>query len=217
MVENQAPPFLPALLGGLSGFTDEFSKYIVDWAIRKNFRQPCKLCGGTRTYAEATCTHCGGTACEPDSRNVGEQIALIHSEVSELWEKFGSMLPPGNDIEIRLNKIYEDLDALDSELIHKTGTAPPEDFEHPCSVPEILLKMHQKLSKVLENARKHKPGQKPIMDEHCPQFTNTEIELADIFIRMADFAGAYNLRLGAAIEAKQKFNETRPPKHGKNF
>lgn len=42
-------------------------------------------------------------------------------------------------------------------------------------------------------------------------------ELADIMIRTADLAGKLGINLNDAIYAKQKFNETRPYKHGKRF
>lgn len=56
---------------------------------------------------------------------------------------------------------------------------------------------------------------KPGPDQHCPNFTQEEVELADIFIRGFDYAGKYGLRLSAAIEAKMAYNASRPYKHGK--
>lgn len=166
---------------------DGFGDYIVQWAIRKNFRESCENCAGIGVEAHPDgrganiCPHCNGSCCQPESRNFGEQIALIHSEISELHEKFN----------------------------HDAHTHP--------DLLASLMAMHQKLSHILENHRRQKPGTPPVMDEHCPEFTNSEIELADIFIRMADLASANRMRLGAAIKAKQAYNETRPPKHGKRY
>lgn len=42
-------------------------------------------------------------------------------------------------------------------------------------------------------------------------------ELADVFIRLADLAGALGLDLGAFVAEKHAFNLTRPPKHGRLF
>ena len=56
---------------------------------------------------------------------------------------------------------------------------------------------------------------KPHMDEHCPDFTNYEIELADAVIRIMDIAGGENLDLSGAILAKMAYNKTRPFRHGK--
>lgn len=71
--------------------------------------------------------------------------------------------------------------------------------------------MHSELSEALEGVRKPGP------DKHCPEFTNEEIELADVLIRIGDYARAKNLRLGEAVTAKMKFNAGRPYKHGKTI
>jgi hypothetical protein len=69
--------------------------------------------------------------------------------------------------------------------------------------------MHSELSEMLEGVRKPGP------DSHCPEFTSEEIELADVFIRGLDYAGARRLRLSQAIFAKMAFNASRSYKHGK--
>lgn len=69
--------------------------------------------------------------------------------------------------------------------------------------------MHSELSEMLEGVRK------PAPDSHCPDFTSEEIELADLIIRAADYAGARELRLAQAILAKMGYNASRPFKHGK--
>ena len=87
------------------------------------------------------------------------------------------------------------------------GTPRP-DIPAETRASKIAL-MHSELSEMLEGVRK--PGQ----DSHCPEYTSEEVELADLFIRGADYAGARKLRLVDAILAKMKFNESRPYKHGK--
>ncbi len=55
-------------------------------------------------------------------------------------------------------------------------------------------------------------------DEHCPEFTNQTIELADTVIRVFDLAGWLGVKnLGDAIFAKMKFNRTREHLHGKKY
>lgn len=76
---------------------------------------------------------------------------------------------------------------------------------------EMIALMHSELSEMLEGIRKPGP------DSHCPEFTSEEVELADLLIRAFDYAGGFNLRLGAALEAKMRFNATRPFMHGKKF
>lgn len=76
---------------------------------------------------------------------------------------------------------------------------------------EKIALMHSELSEALEADRKD------LDSEHVPGFTGVEEELADVLIRIFDFAYQHNLRLGAALAAKMQFNLTRPFKHGKNY
>lgn len=54
-------------------------------------------------------------------------------------------------------------------------------------------------------------------DEHCPQFSGAEVELADVVIRIMDMAEARGWNVAGAIVAKHEFNKSRPYKHGKEF
>lgn len=71
--------------------------------------------------------------------------------------------------------------------------------------------MHSELSEALESLRQPKD------DEHCPAFSNTEIEFADCIIRILDFAEVHNLNVAEAMVAKHTFDLKRPYKHGKRF
>ena len=77
---------------------------------------------------------------------------------------------------------------------------------------EIIALMHSELSEALEAMRKGNP-----FDEHVPEFSNLEVELADLVIRVLDYSAGCKLRVGDAIAAKMAYNETRPHKHGKKF
>lgn len=77
---------------------------------------------------------------------------------------------------------------------------------------KIALEMSE-LAERLETLRKDPTK----LDEHCSEFFNVEIEVADLIIRALDFAGRRKLRIGEAILAKMKYNEGRPYKHGKIF
>lgn len=76
---------------------------------------------------------------------------------------------------------------------------------------EKIALMHSELSEALEADRKN------LESEHIPEFSGVEEELADVLIRIFDFAHQHELRLGAALAAKMQFNLTRPFKHGKNY
>ena len=82
------------------------------------------------------------------------------------------------------------------------------------SVPSKIALMHSELSELLEGHRRGKANQ---LDEHCPNFTNEEIETADLIIRALDFAGWRGHRLGQALVAKMEYNKGRPYKHGKSY
>lgn len=80
--------------------------------------------------------------------------------------------------------------------------------------------IHSEVTEALEALRKgpDKPS------EHIPEYTALEEELADIIIRVLDFAEEYNsptpgennggLRIAEAIFAKVAFNAKRKPMHG---
>lgn len=87
-------------------------------------------------------------------------------------------------------------------------------YEGTYNLGEKLMLIVGELGELQEGDRKGK-GQQP--DEHCPDFTNTEIEAADVFIRLADLAEYNKWRLGEAITAKMLYNSQRPYKHGKNY
>lgn len=96
-----------------------------------------------------------------------------------------------------------------SHLLSEHGIAKDAlKYEIDTKLSKIAL-MHSELGEMTEGVRKPHP------DEHCPEFTSEEIELADALIRAFDYAGAFNLRLGAAILAKMAYNESRPYMHGK--
>jgi NTP pyrophosphatase (non-canonical NTP hydrolase) len=68
---------------------------------------------------------------------------------------------------------------------------------------EMLMLIVSEIAEAMEGERKN------LADSHLPQFRSVEVELADALIRIFDYAGAYKLSLGAAFEAKLKYNETR--------
>lgn len=73
-----------------------------------------------------------------------------------------------------------------------------------------LLLVVSEVVECMEGLRKPTPSS-------IPPFTNEEEEIADSIIRLLDYAGQYDLRIGEAVLAKMAFNKGRPYKHGKEF
>jgi NTP pyrophosphatase (non-canonical NTP hydrolase) len=80
----------------------------------------------------------------------------------------------------------------------------------PIDVPRALCLIHSEVSEALEAYRKGNPP-----DDHIPNFSGLEAEMADIVIRIMHFAKTHQLNVPAAIEAKIRYNKSRPYKHGK--
>jgi NTP pyrophosphatase (non-canonical NTP hydrolase) len=82
---------------------------------------------------------------------------------------------------------------------------------------EMIALMHSELSEALEAIRIDNKGGEFMMDQHLPHRRSVEVELADAVIRIMDYCAGFGWDLGGAIKEKSKFNEGRPPKHGKAF
>ena len=74
---------------------------------------------------------------------------------------------------------------------------------------ELVALMHSELSECLEALRHGNPP-----SDHIPEFSGVEEELADVIIRIMDFALAKNYRVAEAVIAKIAFNSTREVMHG---
>lgn len=101
------------------------------------------------------------------------------------------------------------------ELVEQSHqTAVRKDWwKTPRPFLELMALVHSEISEAVEDYRNGKPicaldydtDGKPI---------GIPSELADVFIRIADLCGAHSINLEEAIEAKLRYNMTRPARHG---
>ncbi len=85
---------------------------------------------------------------------------------------------------------------------YKEGEQIPSNAKR--DVLNLLCLVHSEVSEACEGVRKNLPDDKL---SHRSMF---EVELADVFIRIFDIAGAHNLDLGGAVLEKLTFNANRP-------
>ena len=74
---------------------------------------------------------------------------------------------------------------------------------------EMIALMHSELSEALEGLRHGNPP-----SEHIGEFSAVEEELADVVIRIMDFAMARGHKVANAVVAKIEFNRGREHMHG---
>ena len=86
-----------------------------------------------------------------------------------------------------------------------------EDAKRHNTLAMLMLTVTE-LAEAAESVRCGDP-----VDDKIPEFSNTEIELADTVIRIMDICAARGYRLGEAIVVKHNFNQGRPYMHGKKL
>lgn len=74
---------------------------------------------------------------------------------------------------------------------------------------ELIALIHRELSEALEALRDGNP-----VSEKIEEYSQVEEELADVVIRILDFATRRGWDIQGAIEAKHEYNKTRSYRHG---
>lgn len=68
---------------------------------------------------------------------------------------------------------------------------------------EMFALVHSEISEAFEAMRKDR------MDDHLPNRSGVEVELADAIIRILDYCSNYNLDIGGAVVEKLLYNRVR--------
>jgi NTP pyrophosphatase (non-canonical NTP hydrolase) len=104
--------------------------------------------------------------------------------------------------------------ALIQKLIHKTSKEKGFwDKGEQRNDAECMALIFSEVAEALEAVR----AKVPPRSEKIPEFCLLEEELADVIIRVLDYAAARRLDVIGAVTAKMRYNETREFKHGKKF
>lgn len=107
--------------------------------------------------------------------------------------------------------------ARSGQRIYKDVTEPRTAAEFARSFGDLTALCHTELSEMYEEFRKHGlDPEKFIYHGPGPDYKpeGIAIELADLMIRIGDFAREFNIPLNRAISRKVEFNRTRPYRHG---
>ncbi len=94
------------------------------------------------------------------------------------------------------------------EKVHRTAVEHGW-WEESRPVGEVLMLMVTELAEAMEAYREGNPE-----SDKIPGYSKLEEELADVVIRLLDFAGGAGLDIEGAVTAKMAYNETRPYRHG---
>ena len=92
--------------------------------------------------------------------------------------------------------------------IHETARAKGW-WDTPPEVGTKIALMHSELSEALEADRLGNPP-----DDKIPEYSGVEAELADVIIRILDFAEGHQMDVIGAMQAKAEMNAGRLHMHG---
>jgi len=83
--------------------------------------------------------------------------------------------------------------------------------DEPRSFPEILMLLVSEIAEAMEEFRSHRNEQEVYYVDGKPE--GIPIEIADLLIRVFDWAGAEGVNLAGAIAIKMEYNKGRSYRH----
>ena len=149
----------------------------------------------------------------------------IEKDVNEIAKTFHNLM--------KSKGFWDEESAIQHKIIMNEvkGLKPDEvAFILNAFISQKLALMASEISEALEGLRSKSGFYRPDLenlltlpdDEFQDRFKN-EVkdsmgdELADVIYRIFDFCGFHHIDIGRHIEAKHRYNATRPRKHGKSF
>ena len=120
------------------------------------------------------------------------------------------VMPP---ITVRIVLSDEQADGQLVELLNRLSEATNKcsiasgGWDNDPSDGEKIASLHSKISTIWECVRRQDPK-----DEKMPTFTRVESEMADLVLKLMDYAQQRRLRLGEAVIARHRLNLNRANK-----
>lgn len=133
-----------------------------------------------------------GRAANP---SLNQMAAIIHKSNEQWWVRIGCTICEG---------YLEDKACVSTTCIMygepQTGQVIPTIHRNK---GELLMLTVSEIAEAMEGERKSLP------DDHLPHRPMVEVEIADTFIRLLDYAGAFNLDVWGALWEKLEYNRQR--------